>query len=102
MLHRLAALAVTCATFLASAYELAARPAPGSHVWIIRCASARGQDAELAAVRVGQHDPGHLALAHVGWHGTAVAQSAGFGQVVATQRGADVEVHPVLDGFGVR
>ena len=36
MLHRLAALAVTCATFPARTHEPAARPAPGSHAWIIR------------------------------------------------------------------
>jgi hypothetical protein len=36
MLHRLAALAVACATFPARTHEPAARPAPGSHAWIIR------------------------------------------------------------------
>jgi len=36
VLHRLAALAVACATFPASTHEPAARPAPGSHAWIIR------------------------------------------------------------------
>lgn len=45
MLHRLAALAVTCATFPARAHEPAARPAPGSHAWIIR------QDASAPAGR---------------------------------------------------
>ena len=45
MLHRLAALAVTCATFPASTHEPAARPAPGSHAWIIR------QDASAPAGR---------------------------------------------------
>jgi len=45
MLHRLAALAVTCATFPASTHKPAARPAPGSHAWIIR------QDASAPAGR---------------------------------------------------
>src|SRR5215469_3730240 len=35
MLHGLAALAVARAAFAARADELAARPAPGSHAWII-------------------------------------------------------------------
>jgi hypothetical protein len=36
MLHRLAAFAVTGATFAAHPHEPAARAAPGSHAWIIR------------------------------------------------------------------
>src|SRR6266511_6079955 len=92
--------------------ELAARrrvwcqwPATSSRAGVVGraagCGSARGEDAELVALGVGEDDPAHVALADFDRLGADSAEACDLGAVVVVGEGCDVEVHTQLGGLGL-
>src|ERR1700761_5060465 len=61
--------------------------------------SARGEEAELVALGVGQDRPRHVALADVGVGGAESPQPGGLRRLVAAGVRAQVEVDAVLNGL---
>src|SRR5437879_8582363 len=56
----------------------------------------RREHADLVAIRIGKHDPSHLALADVHRAGTEPDEPRDFSPVIISLGWCDVEVHPVL------
>src|SRR5262245_18031413 len=67
-----------------------ARPLPNSQ-WV----NPAAQQAELVALRVGEHVPADLALADVGRRGAEIEQPAQLGVLLAVG-GVEIQVQPVL------
>src|SRR5215468_7598120 len=70
--------------------------------WRVRCGgcgSARGEDVELVALRVGQAGPRHVALADVDAGGAERPQPGHLRRLVVTGVGPQVEMDPVLHGL---
>src|SRR5258707_12049948 len=65
-------------------------------------ASARGEDVELVALRVGEARPRDVALAEVDVGGAESTQPGHLGLLIVTGVGPQVEVDAVLHGLHVR
>src|SRR4029453_10610727 len=63
--------------------------------------SARGEDAELVALWVGEDDPADVALADVDRLGADSAETCDLGAVAVVGEGCDIQVHPQLGGLGL-
>jgi hypothetical protein len=72
----------------------------GCRRWVREAAVrwSAGENAELVTFRVGEHDPGHVALADVGAAGAEVEEPL---HLVFLVVGVEVEMQSVLMGFGV-
>ena len=61
-----------------------------------------GEDAEFAALRIGQHRPASVALADVGRLSPGLAQPAHLSGLIVARVGRDIQMDPVLGHLGAR